>query len=60
MLMAKGLEKMFGSYTDPKKTWRDNNKQHISNYNQGYFQANKQRIYEKRTETRHSDSIRFI
>lgn len=60
MSKGRGLEKMFGTYRDPKQGWRDNNKDHISSYNQNYFQANKERIYQKRAEQRYAQSRRLI
>jgi hypothetical protein len=58
--MGKGLEKMLGNYIDPKKRWRDANKDYISTYNQQYFQQNRDRVYAKRQETRNSQSGSFF
>jgi hypothetical protein len=60
MAKGRGLEKMFGTYQDPKQLWRNNNKEHVSNYNQGYFQANKERIYQKRAESRSAERERIF
>lgn len=56
MAKSRGLEKMLGTYQDPKVKWRTNNKEHVSDYNARYFQSKKQDIYQKRAEARQKKS----
>lgn len=55
-----GIDKMLNpNYVDSKTKWRQNNKEHISTYNKQYWSENKDRIIEKRYESRHKNKFSF-